>query len=246
MNKFYNLMSIAFFAVLGICFISCSDDDKDDNGGGVDKTPISLFAGREKAIEGAKTIDSSDKFVAYSKDNIVYGYHVGSATLSVNGKYKIPVSVLPMYNLYDDPVCEWGCNIANVKSKQKQGTLSSKSTSEMLTYENAGGATLLGYSFKDGKLSAAMAIVSTNHTSTLASFLAERYMMIPVYEGEETYFAGIDAIDTDHAKTIAIMNLYNTDYWWVYYTDYKASTRSVTNYDEMKELKESLIPLLAK
>lgn len=112
----------------------------------------------------------------------------------------------------------------------------------MLAYDNAGGATLLAYNFKNGKLNAVMAIISTNHTSTLASYLAERYLMLPMYQGEDAYFAGCDNIDVDSANTFVIMQLYSTKYWAVYYSQPNNTTRS--DFMNNRELREKILSFM--
>lgn len=244
-NYFY-LFGIALVTMLSLSFVACGSDD-DDEDDGVDTTPIRMAAGSEKTITGADTISSSNRFVAYGKKNTVNAWHVGETALLVNGKKTISLTVYPLYYLYDDPICEWGCSMDYVKAKQKEGTYNSKSTNEMLAYDDAGGATLLAYSFKNGKLNAVLAMVSTNHTSILGSYLAERYLMLPIYKGEKTYFAGIDAIDEEHANTFVLMEVYNTSYWMIYYTKYSDSStsRSYTDSDVMKkELIEKIAPFM--
>lgn len=233
MKKQMRFLSMIMLVAMTLpMMVACGGDDSDD-GGNIDTTPISLTAGKDKTIQGADTISSSNKFVAYGTKNVVHGWHVGEASLLVNGKKNISITVLPQYNLYDDPICNWGCSIDYVKNNQKQGKFNSKSTSEILAYDNAGGATLLAYQFKDGKLTSVMAIVSTNHTSTLGGFLGERYLMIPYYQGEKEYFVGIDGIDENTAKTVVMLDLYNTDTWSVLYTKFdKSSTRSANNSNE--------------
>lgn len=243
-NYFY-LLFMALVTMLSFSFVSCGDDENDDKDDGVDTTPIRLAAGSEKIITGADTISSSNKFVAYGKGNTVYAWHVGETALLVNEKKTISLTVYPQYYLYDDPVCEWGCSSDYVKKNQTQGTLNSRSTNELLVYENAGGATLLSYSFKDGKLTTILAMVSTNHTSTLGSYLAERFLMLPLYEGDKTYYAGIDGIEMESANTYVLMDMYSTKYWEVGYVKADInSTRSASDIDDMKELKEKLIPFM--
>ena len=205
--------------------VACGGDDSDD-GGGIDTTPISLTAGKDKTIQGADTISSSNEFVAYGTKNVVHGWHVGEATLLVNGKKTISISVLPMYHLYDDPVCNWGCNVNYVKSHQTQGTISSKSTDDNLIYENAGAASVLVYVFKNGALSSIGAVVSTNHTSQYTSYLSERYLMLPYYHGEDTYFIGADAIELDKAKTVAVLQVYSSTQLVTIYMPASEYTRS--------------------
>ena len=241
-NLFY-LMTLLLVSLVSVSYVSCGDDNDDDN---IDTTPITMTAGNDKVIAGADTITSSNKFVAYATKNKVHGWHVGETALLVNGKKTISIKVLPQYTLYGDPVCEWGCSMDYVKNNQKQGSINSKSTSDLLAYDNAGGASLLAYSFKNGSLNSVMAIVSTNHTSTLGSYLAERFLMAPLYSGKDTYFAGIDGLDEYNAKTLVLMDLYSTTYWAVLYTKFeKNSTRSNMENDMIqKELYEKIIPFM--
>ena len=247
MKKTFRLVGLMFMAVVSFGLVACGSDDDDNGDDLIDTTPISVFAGKDKVIQGSDTISSLNKFVAYGSKNKVYGWHVGETTVWVNGKKSIPVKVLPTTNLYDDPICEWGCSMDYVKQNQKQGTINSKSSSTSLGYDNAGGATLLLYSFENGKLKNVVSVVSTNHTSTLADYLAERYLMLPLYMGKNMYFAGIDAVDEDHAKTLVYMDIYGTtDYWGILYAPFtKQSTRS-NQYDEKKKVMELLLPYMTK
>ena len=246
MKKTFRFVGLMMMAVLSYGMTACGGDDGDDNGG-IDTSPISLSSGKDKTIQGADTITSSNKFVAYANKNVVHGWHVGEATLVVNGKSSISISVLPNYHLYNDPICEWGCSMDYVKKNQKQGTLNSKSNDTVLAYDNAGGATLLAYTFENGKLKGVVAMVSTNHTSTLGDYLAERYLMIPLYEGENTYFAGMDGLEKESAKTFVYMDLYNTSTWSIVYgSTASLSTRSNVKNEEVTTIKEMLRSFLTK
>lgn len=206
--------------------VACGGDDSDD-GDNIDTTPISLKTDQDKTIQGADTISSLNKFVAYGTKNVVHGWHVGETSLLVNGKNTISITVLPQYNLYDDPICNWGCSMDYIKKNQKQGTINSKSTSEILAYDNAGGATLLAYEFKNDKLTGIVAMVSTNHTSTLGKYLGERYLMTSYYKGDKEYFIGADGLNEETIKTYVMLDLYNTNTWSVMYMNTEiSSTRS--------------------
>jgi len=224
MKKFNALCMFMLATVALPLMMACGDDDEEES---FDTTPINIYSNGEKTISGADTITSANKFIAYTKGNKVTAFHVGKTDLTVNGKYKISLSVLPLYHLYDDPILEWGCSVDYVKSHQKQGTLNSKSTDELLAYENAGGASILGYSFENGKLKSVGAFVSTSHTSTLADYLMERYLMEPYYQGAETYYIGMDGLTTEEANTALIMNVASSSMIQVTYASAKqlASTR---------------------
>ena len=233
--------------LLSTCFgfTACGDDD-DEKDDGIDTSPITLTAGKDKVITGADTISTSNRFVAYGTKNTVHAWHVGEASLIVNGKKTISITVYPLYYLYDDPICKWGCSMDYVKQNQKQGTISSKSDSKYLIYENAGGATFLVYEFDNGKLLDVMTFVSTSHTSTLGSYLAERYLLLPMYKGDKTYYAGMDGLDDDSAKTYVIMDLYDVNTWTVYYTSSTTTRSNVPNSKIKEELTELLAPSLTK
>jgi hypothetical protein len=222
---FFFYLTLFVSAAVSMSFISCGSDNDDNDG--VDVTPIVIYPDEEKTITGANSISSSNEFVALVKDKTVTGFHVGSATLTVNGNKTIPITVLPKYHLYDDPICNWGCDVDYVKSHQKQGTISSKSTSENLIYENAGAASVLMYTFKNGTLSTVAAVVSTNHTSQYSSYLSERYMMIPYYEGKDTYFVGADAIEVEKATTAVILQVYSATQLVAVYTPANKNTKGV-------------------
>lgn len=224
--------------------VACGSDSSGDDP--IDTTPISMIVGKDKVIQGADTISSLNRFVAYGNKNTVHGWHVGETTVTVNGSSTISVKVLPTSNLYNDPICEWGCSMDYVKQNQKQGTLSSKSTNSILAYENAGGASLLAYSFESGKLSSVLAVVSSNHTSTLGTYLAERFLMLPYYQGKDVLFGGIDAIDEVHAKTLVVTELYNVSNWTVFYGPYKKSATRSNKIDEKEKMIEILHPFLTK
>ena len=238
------LLVIIVAAMLNVGFTSCSsDNDEVDN---IDTTPISLTAGKDKIIQGADTITSSNKFVAYSTKSVVHGWHVGEASLVVNGKKTIPIKVTPAYNLYDDPICKWGCNIDYIKNNQRQGVISSKSTNTLLAYEDAGAASILAYTFENGKLKSIAAVVSTNHASQYASYLSERFLMLPYYKGSDTYFIGADALELENANTVVVMQVYSASQLISIYmpaSDYTTSSHSARN---IKHLKREVVNIAQK
>lgn len=233
MKKYFRFTAIAVMAIMSFGVVSCGDDDDNE----IDSSPISFYVGDEKVIEGADTIASANKFVAFGKGNTVTGYHVGKTTLKVNGKTTIPVTVNAMYHLYDDPISNWGCSVNYVRSNQKQGTINSNSTNEMLMYDDAGGASVLAYNFENGKLKSVLAMVSTNHASTLVDYLLERFIMAPYYKGSETYYVGLDGLDDENTNTAVLMQVYSASYISVFYTSAKttASSRSDVSHQALQD-----------
>ena len=179
MNKkiLWSLQTLLMVAILSISFVSCSSDDDSDDG--ITTTSVTLFAGKTKTLEGnVREIVSANEFVATVKDNVITGNHVGETVVTVNGKYKISVSVIPFSNIMNDPVTEWGASKETVKAKQKQGTLSADED-EILVYQNCGDASLVAYSFENGKLSTVLVRMPISKTSSYTDYLMERFAFYP-------------------------------------------------------------------
>jgi len=236
MKRFWKLFSFTMAALLTSSLVACSKDDEKEKEDPIDTSLIILSSDGETTITGVNAVKSNNEFVAYTKGTTVHGFHVGETSLIINGKKERPVRVVPVYNLYDGPICNWGCSQSYIKEHQKQGTLSSKSTNTMLGYLNAGAASLLGYTFENGKLTSVMAAVSTNHSSSLASFLAERYLMVPDYDGKDTDFIGMDGLTLAESKTVVLLWLYSKDIWAVAYKPASSlTTRSMSDLSQVRK-----------
>lgn len=255
MNKkfFLYLMTSIMVIVFSFGLTACgSDDDKDDD---IDTTPITLYTGDKTFVKGATNIESENRFVALiNSDNSVEGYHVGDTYLRVNGKSRIKVTVKGKFKTYDNPITEWGCSQSHVKSLQSQGTISSKSDGKYLIYENVGHADILAYSFENGKLESIVTMVSTIYTSEYASYMSERFFMIPYENDNDTYFIGVDALEVESANTLAMLQVYSTSYLSAVYmpaskylkNSSKAKGKAQTNSDLNKKHLSEIISHLNK
>lgn len=181
-------------AAMSLIASSCADDNEEANY----PSEIVLMVGEKINLnQGA---ESENPFVAFVENATLTGAHIGSTVLKI-GKFRIPVSVLGYYHLYDDPITDWGCSMATVKQRQKQGTLNAaSSTSEQLVYTEAGAAKILAYTFKNNKLVSINAAIQPSNASNIGKHLAERYVMTPYVTGE-LLLIGIDAYDEERATT---------------------------------------------
>lgn len=203
-NYLWSLQTLMMVVMLSISFVSCSsDDDTDDR---ITTTSVTLFANRTKTIEGnVREMVSDNKFVATVENNVIKGNHVGEAIVTVNGKYKISVSVVPLYNIIDDPITEWGISKANVKAKHTQGTLY-KENEDALLYQNCGDASFVLYSFEDGKLKGVVVQAPLSKLSSFTDYLMERFTFYPGQFSDYT-FLGIDSYSVDDAKTVVALTI---------------------------------------
>lgn len=221
--------SFTLVTLLALVLVACNKNEKEEEEIVIDTTPIRLYVGDEKSIEGAITITSENEFVANVKDLKVYGYHVGTTTVEVNEKEKITVNVLSKNPfLCDDPICNWGCSKDYILENQKEGTFFEQ-TDAAVTYKNAGCMTGLIYQFKDNKLNGIGAIISTQYSSQFMDYLLERFIMIPYYEGEKMLFMGADALKVGDANTIVYMEVLDLNYLAVVYAPNSQKSRAVSD-----------------
>lgn len=206
MKKNLGIVEQIVFVLMLFGQTACSSDDEVEPEVPIDTSSVFLF------VEGTKTIDgnisqsrSENIFVASINNNIITANHVGETTVVVNEKYKIPIVVMPKYIIMtSEPILDWGISKAEVKSRWKLGTLS-KETEDVLTYNNCGDATLVGYGFKNGKLASATVAVQVSKAIKFTNYLTERFYINP-YEIDDKY-TGFDSYSLENAKTSIIYDV---------------------------------------
>ena len=204
------MKKILFFTMLALvmCLASCSSSDGDLD---VNTSPITLYTGDSIAVSGANSIESADSFVVFGKKNYVKGFHIGQTSVKVNGKYTIPVTIKGKSTFYDDPIINWGCSQDYIKANQLQGTLSPKSTSELLFYENVGKSTNLGYGFKNGSLVYVGTLVEDAYASDFFNYLLERFFFVPEDDNGRVCFFGVNALKANKATVEDVLEVDKDD-----------------------------------
>lgn len=198
-NRICNLLSIMMVALLGVCYTSCGSDD-DDVENSIDTSSVVLYVDDTKIVEGnISESESENAFVASIKNNTITANHIGQTTIIINKKNKIPVIVMPKYVIMtSEPILDWGITKNEVKTRWKLGTLS-KEENDVLVYNNCGDAELVGYAFKNGKLSGVSIALPISKGTKFANYLTERFFIIPYEINDE--FVGYDAYSLEDAKT---------------------------------------------
>lgn len=202
-QKIYSLMLLlAATFTLG----ACSSDDEENNFTLYDQF---LYVGDSVKLEGKATI--ANDFVAFAtKSGYLYGFHVGTTTITCNGQ-TANVTVRGHYNCLNVQT-DWTLTPELLKSRQREELALDKTDDDgtrFIIYRNAGLANYLGYSFKNNQMFSAMVFSSAYDMDEVLHYLQERYFFIPEEVDAYTY-VGMDAIRQADSKTTVMVEL-NTD-----------------------------------
>lgn len=211
-------LKIVLLTLLVIAVISC-DKEKEDLIL-LNETVIILNFGDEYQIEAMSiseiTYSSENEYHAIvSEDGLVSARFVGETNivLSNNEDAKtIKIVVEPVYNLYPDPDFDFGTSRASLIAKYGTPDIENESGIGYINYSSK--APKLAYNFDDNdNLKIAGVLVKTAYSSSLASFLVERYKVLDV---DNSLF--INGLTIDDASMTIGMELFDLSYWSVIYT----------------------------
>lgn len=210
MKKVFYFLSIILSATaLSAC--SGSDDDDDNTPAVADK---SMYVGDSTLVGKKAKVD--DRFVAYISDNgYMHAYHVGEANYSMNGK-SAKVVVRGLHNALN-VVTDWGITPDQLKSKVAYTPFTENTSDDgfhTIIYKNIGCANLLGYGFKNNKLTSALAYSSPTDEDEILKYLAERYIFSPEEVSSYTW-AGFNGLEESKITTFAFIK-FDTDYKYIY------------------------------
>ncbi len=212
------------FMILAVTlsFISCDKDKKDEP---YTYKDITLFAGESATIQNGETLawTSSNEAIASVSNGTVQAERVGEATIS-SGSNSFKVTVKGKYDLYEMPCLSWGASMSTVKDFMFDYSLYN-STSTGLVYEgkNYKGAKYADYYmylFENNQLTYPAVLVSSDHTSILGDYLAERY----IYVTSTDDYIGMVSVNSDMLITVTVEYLLNHYYCLVMYGSYTSES----------------------
>lgn len=236
MVKLKSLSLVMLFMALALSITSCSKDN--------DEEPISIpqymtiHIGDEYNLGLFSQWTTTNDFIAsVSNNGIVTGLHVGECIIS-DGENKCEFSIRGNILLYDEPLTDWGISKSRLISICGSNYIESKGNIGYKT--NNISCPMVAYMFKNDQLSAAIVLVSTAKTSTLAEFLLERYLLVE-QSGYEYYFLNGNSMSK---VTMAVgLTFYNVDYWMVAYIPVNQSRAEVDNDYNMRAIVNDLMSI---
>lgn len=201
-------MKLGLLAIFATAFVACSSSD-DDEKSGIDASTRTIYVGDSVKIEGAQTLTSANKFVAFTNNQgYIKAYHIGQTTVTVNGSTNIPVVVKGVKTGFSDPITNWGCSKSYVKQNHTVGSLYKEET-DNIAYKSNGNIQVFLYSFENSKLKSAATAVSLSNSVDYFEYLLERYL--PITELDGAYML-VDALSTSDCKTAVWYQYSNNRY----------------------------------
>ncbi len=225
-------MMLTLASLVGFC--SCSSDDKEES---VNlPTSKSMWVGDVYDLQYKSNWVSNNTFVAsVSNNGVITANRAGTANIYSNA-HSCQVTVHPNVTLYKEPITEWGITQSNLINKRGKADSSSSTAvaynlnSDITPYEM--------YSFENGKLSAAVIVVSTLYTEYMLEHLSDRYE--PAYaDSDELTAVFINAETLEQTSTTITTTYYNSSYWMVVYMPFNKSSRSTAAKTEIFEFVKS-------
>lgn len=217
---------LALFALTVMPLTACSDDDDDDNSSfTITPSSVAFYHLDVQQLTVSNDVHvtwkTDDEFVAVIDQNgELEGLHVGTtlarATDSRNKTVSIPVTVLPKYFTYTEPILSWGASVSEIKSQETRTLVSEKEGS--LLYEEDD--YLLGYIFTDGKYTGSSLMIPTSKMKSLVGFLSERYEHVATKDDVHYYTNGDESIFIG-------LQVYSSKYLMVTYVEFTSSSKSL-------------------
>lgn len=150
---------------------------------------------------------------------------VGETTISLNNsedQKTFKVIVKPKYNLYPEPNIKFGATKNSIISQFGSDYIETEGNIAYSNYSNT--APIILFLFDASKkLESYAIIVESIYSSTLGSFLVERYL--PVKE-EDGIFFFVNGLNSKTATTTVMLGLYNISYWMAMYMPFSSNTKS--------------------
>jgi len=245
MRKEFTLL----ISVICLTIISCTKDE--DVKLTVDTSEIALYSGEEHQIEAVSnfpiTYLSENEYVAtVSDDGLIKAQEIGETTINVSCDdvtEKISVEVLAEYDLYPEPIMEWGRTRESIISELGEPDANLSNSIGYFFYSP--NAPVLMYVFDENdKLESSSVFVKTVFSSELAAFLLERYVYASQDEG---VFYFLNGLNLEQSSMSIASSIYNLNYWMVaYFPVENLTTKSMKRnmfqniFQEFKSLEKSL------
>ena len=228
------MKKILFALLCAFAVLATGCQEKEDTGITLSETEVTLNSAEKYQIAAESqtpiTYTSENEYHAtVDKQGLVTAMFVGETDIVLdNGEdtKKLHVIIEPKYNLYEEPVIDFGITKDELISMLGEPDRTDEDNLIYLNSSTESPMTL--YSFENGKLSTSTVVVWTQYTENLVSFLNERYALLTEQEGT---FLFMNGTEKSSATMSVLAYLYGTQYWMVMYNPYDATKSAAVSKD---------------
>ena len=202
MRKVLFLLPVLVFLFL----YGCSSDDENTKLS-LNKSAVTLNYKTTEQLEASGKVEwtSENDFVASVNENgVIEGKHVGKTFIvASNGteEVKCAVEVTPKYNIYREPILDFGITKEELKGRENRELLSETSTAIKYRGNSGSAASEIAYAFKNDKMNGAGALLKSSYSSVIMDFLIERYQAAFQEDG---VFYFIDGTTSNYTKFVSL------------------------------------------
>ncbi len=187
-----------------------------DTGIVLNETEVILNSSNEYQITAESptpiTYSSENEYHAVVDEHgLVTAMFVGETDIVLDNRSdtkRVKVIVEPKYNLFEEPITDFGITKEELISRLGEPDLETDETIGYLSSSSVAPMTM--YAFQNGALNVCGVIVKSQYSGELGAFMAERYLLAGEDDGS---FAFVNALDADKVTMGIMLQLYNLNYW---------------------------------
>jgi len=170
------------------------------------------------------TYETTNDYVAYVSNDTLYTIFVGETAITATSgdqKATCAVKVTPEYTLFTEPITEWGCSTADLKTKH--GGEATEQEGTILYVQDEKNGVMELYQFENGALSSSMLLAAaTTRNQDIINFLAERYAYVGEQSGAYLFVNALDIEDVTLVIQLEIIEVQGQQFFRAWYYPYSS------------------------
>lgn len=229
MKKFTNALMLGAISIATIISLNSCDKTPATPEMTIDPASVETHAFDTiiMSVTGAPaevTYETANNYVAYVSNDTLYTLFVGeTAVTATSGDQKATcaVKVTPEYTLFTEPITEWGCSTADLKTKH--GGEATEQEGTILYVQDETNGVMELYQFENGALSSSMLLAAaTTRNQDITNFLAERYAYAGKQSGVHIFVNALDVVDVTLVIQLDIIEVQGQQFFRVWYHPYSS------------------------
>lgn len=240
---------LPLLVLLCTVFASCKKDDEPKLS--IDRSTMQLYSLEEQSLmvspssEGCSFESENDMIARVTSSGKITGLTIGQTKIVVtnptmNFTADCNVTVRPKYNLFAEPLTDFGATKAQIKSKEKRVIYDETSTSITYRGENPYVTGVVYLFDANGKMTSSSFMapaIPTSNVDKLLGFITERYYLVDYDMSQEIFFIGMRS----DKKVLVGLQMYQTNIMSIYVENTNAKSQNLQINKELTDLVDKLL-----